>query len=212
MDISWTDIGTVTTAGLSAIATWGAWRAAVRSAKTADTVARIERQRWHADLTPQFDITIERAQGDRATMNVRLVGPVPLGHLDEIVIRIVPSDDQDRTQERPGGPSREEMDAQVWGPCRFNPNAEGVDPTGQTVAPFPLRVGTGRPLSLEKTRAPHWQEGNDVQHRWTEDWSNQPVRLVITCKRHEPDGQEEFEPWVVPLDVEVPQPVRVRWL
>jgi hypothetical protein len=29
----------------------------MRSAKTADTVARIERQRWHADLILQFDIT-----------------------------------------------------------------------------------------------------------------------------------------------------------
>ncbi|MEU0198490.1 MULTISPECIES: hypothetical protein [unclassified Streptomyces] len=206
MSIPWTDIGTVSTAGLSAIATWGAWRAAARSAKTADTVARIERQRWHADLTPDFKITIERGEGDRATLSVRLIGPVPLKRLDEIAIQIVSSDDMDRTARLPGLPTQEDLDAQVWGPCRFSHGADGADINGQTVAPFSLRVGAGRPFSIEQTRAPHWQEGQDVDRQWRDEWLSRPMRLVITCRR------EEFEPWVVPYDVEVPQATRVRWL
>ncbi|WP_086765411.1 hypothetical protein [Streptomyces bobili] len=206
MSIPWTDIGTVSTAGLSAIATWGAWRAATRSAKTADTVARIERQRWHADLTPEFDISIERGEGDRATLSVRLIGPVPLKQLDEIAIRIVSSDDMDRTVRLPGDRTQEDVDAQVWGPCRFSYSADGADVNGQTVELFPLRVGTGRPFSIERTRPPHWQQGGNVERNWRDDWMNKPMRLILTCRR------EDFDPWVVPCDVEVPTAVRVRWL
>jgi hypothetical protein len=206
MSIPWTDIGTVSTAGLSAIATWGAWRAAARSAKTANTVARIERQRWHADLTPQFDIRIESSEGGRTTLSVRLVGPVPLERLDEIVIRIVSSDDMDRTVRLPGGPTQADVDAQVWGPCRFSQGADGADENGQTVNPFSLRVGTGRPFSIERTRHPRWQVGADAERRWRGEWMNKPMRMVITCRR------EEFEPWVVPYEVEIPQATRTRWL
>ncbi|MFF7870510.1 hypothetical protein ACFZCT_29125 [Streptomyces qaidamensis] len=206
MSIPWADIGTVSTAGLSAIATWGAWLAARRSAKTAETVARVERQRWHADLTPQFNITIERGEGDRATLSVRLAGPVPLRRLDEIAIRIVSSDDMDRTARLPGGPTQEELDAQVWGPYRFTHGADGADTDGRTVAPFALEVGTGRPFSIERTRPPRWQEGPDAERHWRDQWVNAPVRLVLTCTR------EEFEPWVVPCEVEVPGEVTVRWL
>ncbi|MFJ8049842.1 hypothetical protein [Streptomyces luteogriseus] len=206
MDIPWTDIGTVSTAGLSAVATWGAWLAARRSATTAETVARVERQRWHADLTPQFNITIERGEGDRATLSVRLAGPVPLLHLDEITVRIVSSDDMDRTARLPGGPTQEELDAQVWGPYRFTHGADGADANGHTVAPFPLRVGAGRPFSIERTRPPRWQEGPDTERHWRDQWLNAPMRLVITCRR------DEFEPWVVPCEVEVPEAPRVRWV
>lgn len=196
----------MSTAGLSAIATWGAWRAAARSAKTANTVARIERQRWHADLTPEFSISIEPGEGDRATLSVRLVGPVPLKRLDEIAIQIISSDDMERTARLPGSPAQEALDAQVWGPYRFSYGPDGADVNGQTVAPFSLRVGVGRPFSIERTRPPRWQEGQDVGRRWRDEWLNRPMRLLITC-RH-----EEFEPWVVPFDVEVPRATRAQWL
>ncbi|GHD45986.1 hypothetical protein GCM10010317_021110 [Streptomyces mirabilis] len=118
MSIPWGDIATFSTAVLSAVATVGAWPAAHRSAKTADTVARIEQDRWHADLLPQFQITIERAEGDRATLSVRLVGPLPLCHLDEIRLKVVPSDDMSRTVTLAGGPSQEQVDANLDGALR----------------------------------------------------------------------------------------------
>lgn len=206
MSIPWADIGTVSTAGLSAIATWGAWLAARRSAKTASTVARIEQDRWHAELLPQFQVSVDRAEGDRATLSVRLVGPLPLCHLDEIRIEVAQSDDMARIAGLAGGPSQEELDAQVWGPLRFTHGADGADINGKTVAPFALEVGKGRPFSMERTRPPHWQEGNDRDARWRDQWLNTPMRLVLTCKR---DG---FKNWVVPFEVEVPQSPRMRWL
>lgn len=206
MSIPWTDIGTVSTAGLSAIATWGAWMAARRSAKTARTVARIEQDRWHAELLPQFQISIERAEGDRATLSVRLVGPLPLCHLDEIRMEIVQSDDMARLASLPGGPTQEELDAQVWGPLRFTHGADGADVNGKTVAPFSLEVGKGRPFSIERTRPPAWQPGPDATSHWRDQWLNTPMRLVLTCR------QEGFKLWTVPFEVEVPEAPRVRWM
>jgi hypothetical protein len=206
VSIPWGDIATFSTAALSAVATAGAWLAAHRSAATADALARIERDRWHAELTPEFDVAIERGEGDRATLTVRLTGPIPLKHLDEIVLRVVSSDDMDHTRTLPGGPTREELDAQTWGPCRFSRGADGADDNGQTVAPFSLQVNQGRPFSIEKTRPPRWQTAHDAESRWRSEWFHKPMRLVITCKR------EGFDPWTVPRDVEVPHPTRTRWM
>lgn len=206
MDIPWGDIATFSTAALSAVAAAGAWRAAHRSAKTAKTVARIEQDRWHAELLPKFQISIERGEADRATLSVRLVGPLPLCHLDEIRMEIVQSDDMSRIARLPGSPSQEELDAQVWGPLRFTHGADGADINGKTVDPFNLEVGTGRPFSIERTRPPHWQQGNDRDARWRDQWLNTPMRLVLTCRR------AGFTNWVVPCEVEVPQSPRMRWL
>lgn len=205
MSIPWGDIATFSTAALSAVAAAGAWLTAHRSAKTADTVARIEQDRWHAELLPQFDISIERGEGDRATLSVRLAGPLPLCHLDEIRIQVVQSDDMSRVATLPAEPTQEQLDAQVWGPLRFTHGADGADLDGKTVAPFSLEVGTGRPFSIERTRPPHWQQGDDRDARWRDQWLNLPMRLVLTCRR---DG---FKDWVVPCDVEVPQSARMRW-
>lgn len=206
MSIPWGDIATFSTAALSAVATAGAWLAARRSAKTAETMARLEEARWHADLLPQFDISIERGEGDRATLSVRLVGPLPLRHLDEIRIEIAQSDDKSYTATTPGGPTQAELDDQVWGPLRFTHGADGADINGKTVAPFALEVGKGRPFSIERTRPPRWQEGNDRDARWRDQWLNMPMRLVLTCRR---DG---FKKWVVPCEVVVPESTRTRWL
>lgn len=210
MDIPWGDIATFTTAALSAVAAVGAWRAAHRSADTADTVARIEENRWHADLLPQFDVSIEEVAGDqegaRSTLSVRLVGPLPLCHLDEIRIAVVTSDDMVRLHRFPGDPSQEDLDGQVWGPLRFARSADGADANGQTVDPFRLDVGQGRPFSLERTRPPSWQTGNDRDAHWRDQWVNTPLRIVLTCKR---DG---FKTWIVPRDVEVPEALRARWM
>ncbi|MER5875427.1 hypothetical protein ABT119_05800 [Streptomyces sp. NPDC001910] len=206
MDIPWGAVASFATAALSTVAAFGAWRAAHRSAGTADAVARIEQDRWHADLLPQFRIGIERAEGDRATLSVHLVGPLPLCRLDEIRLAIVQSDDMTREARPPGEPTQEQLDAQVWGPFRFSQGADGADVDGRTANPIALEVGAGRPFSIERTRPPHWQQGDDRAARWRDQWINRPMRLVLTCKR------EGFKSWVVPYEVEIPEGVRVRWV
>ncbi|MGQ4353135.1 hypothetical protein [Streptomyces drozdowiczii] len=204
MDIPWGDIVTFGTAGLSAVAAGGSWFAAHKANRTAKAVARIEQDRWHADLTPIFEIFLKRAEGRRATLDVQLVGPIHLTHLDRVAIRIASSDDTQRTAWLPGGPSQEEIGAQVWGPFRFTHGADGADINGHTVAPIALTVGRGRPFSIERTRPPHWQEGDDREARWAAQWGWSPIKLVLECRK------EGFAPWVVPYDVERPRPGTIR--
>lgn len=199
MDISWGNVASLCAAGLSAVAAAGAWLAAHRSANTADTVARIEQDRWHADLLPQFVLSLGPLEGDRGTLHVHLDGPLPLCRLDEIRLEIVQSDDMSYASTLAGGPSQEELDAQVWGPIRFSHGANGADINGKTVEPFGLAVGRGHPFSVELTRPPRWIVGNDRAEQWRERWAGKPVRMVLTCRR---DG---FKDWVVPCEVEVPQ-------
>jgi hypothetical protein len=206
MGTPWASLVAGSTAVFSALATGGAWMAARRANATAEAVARIERERWHADLTPQFTVSLERVGRDRAKMSVRLIGPLPLHHLDGVGVKVVQSDDMSYTARLAGGPTQEQLDAQVWGPLRFVPGVDGADASGQTIPPFPLRVGAGRPLALERTRPPRWQVGDDRNARWRDQWLNKPLRLVITCRRN------GFDPWEVPCEVDVPEAPRVRTL
>ncbi len=59
--MSWEDIATFSTAALGAITTVGAWPPARRSATTAETLTRIERDRCHEERWPAAD---QRALGD----------------------------------------------------------------------------------------------------------------------------------------------------
>jgi hypothetical protein len=198
MDIDWSDVASFSAAALSAVAAVGSWMAARRSNRTAQTVASIERDRWHAELTPIFEATIQSEEGDRATLDLQLLGPLQLRHLDSVEVAITSSDDADRTSRTTGGPTEEQINAHVWGPYRFTHGADGADEHGHAVAPFPLRVGRGRPFSIERTRPPAWQEGHDRAERWWDQWRGKPLKLVITCHRHDTD------PWVVPVDIERP--------
>ncbi|MFE9850366.1 hypothetical protein ACFYPN_16355 [Streptomyces sp. NPDC005576] len=208
MTIHWGDVATYSTTGASAVIALGAWRSAARSAQeakrsadTAEDVARIERARWHSDLTPVFEVTLGEEQGGRAGLDVQLLRPLGLQHLDRIELSIANSDDLERTDRFAASPPQEDLDAQVWGPFRFAAGADGADVTGRTVTPISLTVGRGRPFSVERTRPPYWQEGPDREERWTRQWEDKPVKLVIRCRK------EGFEPWVVPYTVEVPPPV-----
>ncbi|MGW8485441.1 hypothetical protein [Streptomyces sp. NPDC055886] len=207
MSIPWGDIATYTTAGAGLAISIAAWRVAARSADeakrsadAAEGVARIERERWHSDQTPIFKAKLAAQEGDRATLDFQLTGPLSLQHLDRIELTIANSDDLQRTAQLAGSRPQEELDAQVWGPYRFGASADGADATGRTVQPFDLEVGRGRPFTLERTRPPHWQEGNDRNQRWAEQFAGKPMRLVVRCQK---DG---LDPWVVPVDVEMPAP------
>ncbi|MFD6327643.1 hypothetical protein ACFWOL_33605 [Streptomyces sp. NPDC058442] len=154
MSIPWTDIGAVSTAGLSAIATWGAWMAARKSARTADTVGRIEKARRHEERRPRFDLCLGGPYREHSTLNVHLVGPDELGEVEIVSIR-VDDDDKDRSNLSPGGATREEIGNHVWGPFMFSPHVDGADEHGRAVGPFRLKVGRGRPFQMDRTRPGH---------------------------------------------------------
>ncbi|MEU6048917.1 hypothetical protein ABZ829_00575 [Streptomyces xanthochromogenes] len=196
MNIPWGDITTSVAACAGVIAAFGAWRAADRSAKTAELVASIERERWHAELTPQFTIELMETGNGQAVINVHLDGPDSLRHLDCVAIA-VGNDDRGRTLLHPErGLTQADIDAHVWGPFKFAPGANGIDEHGRGPEPFPLAVGSGQPRAMQRTRPGHWMDGK-TQGVWQGEYAGKPVRLVLTCRR----GDEE---WVIHRQLENP--------
>ncbi|MFE2048029.1 hypothetical protein ACFXAS_05940 [Streptomyces sp. NPDC059459] len=188
MDIPWTDVGAVSTAGLGAFAAWGAWLAARRSANTADTLARIERDRRHEERRPRFELSLSGPYREHSTLNVHLAGPDELGEVEIVSIR-VDDDDKDRSRLTPGGVTQAQIAAHVWGPYRFTPRVDGADEHGRAVGPFSLKVGRGRPFQMDRTRPGLWMVGKTMD-QWQEEYLGHPVRLVIMCRV---DGDE----WVL---------------
>ncbi|MBY8889287.1 hypothetical protein K7472_31255 [Streptomyces sp. PTM05] len=181
-------------AGFSAVAAGGAWLTAERARKTADTVAVIERDRWHEELTPRLALRIGGGLDLRLT--VRFDGPTGLRRLDEV--RVTIRDDRDRSEDPLFGRITAEDRAKViWGPARFRHGADEADQLGRSVAPFKLDLGEQRPLAMEQSLAPPWYEGADGAARWRRDYDDANVRLWITCiaKGH--------KPWLLTQDVPI---------
>lgn len=184
------------TAGLSTGAAVGSWRAAKRANATADSVARIEQERWHADLTPQFELSLTETGNGQALLNVHLSGPDALRRLDEVRI-VVGDDDRDHTVVYPtGNVTQADVDAFVWGPFRFSPHINGTDEHGRGPEPFPLDVGTGTPRAMQRTRPAHWMDGK-TQAVWQGENAGNQIRLILTCRR----GDDE---WVIARHLDNP--------
>jgi hypothetical protein len=202
MGFPWSETINVVIATFSAAAAGGSWKAArrandaaKRSNDTAEAVARIERERWHADLTPQFDITLTETGSGDARLNVHLDGPDHLRHLDAVTIT-VGDDDNDHTLYQPRvGLTQADYDAQIFGPYRFLPTSDGADQDGRAVAPTPLTVGRGRPFSMERTEPGHWMAMDMTA--WQRQNADKPIRLTLTCRR----GDEE---WVIARRIDNP--------
>ncbi|MEU7021888.1 hypothetical protein ABZ990_14675 [Streptomyces sp. NPDC046203] len=186
---------------LSVVAAAAAWEATGRASdtaedarRTAEIVARIERERWLAELTPKFEFALT-GEGDRAArLLVHLAGPDPLGHLDSVTIRIGDDDyDHTPTQQRlvysnPNGPTPEEIAAHVWGPFRLRPGIDGANEHGRELTFTDLRVGRGRPLALNRTMPGWWMEGKSYES-WQQEYAGHPLRLLFTCHRGEETWQ-----------------------
>ncbi|WP_370131651.1 hypothetical protein [Streptacidiphilus sp. EB103A] len=189
----------------SAIAAGASWRTAQRANAaadraneaaekanlTADTLAAIERDRRHSELRPQLDISRVPRQGStQELLHFMFKGPNELEPHGPLNVTITVRDDRDRSHDRilPGGPTREEVAAQVWGPWRLAPGADGVDPLGRSFANQLVAVGEKLVCAIEKTTPPAW-DANDAE-RWWRKYRPTPLRfrVEVTC--------EGFEPWV----------------
>ncbi|XUM00249.1 hypothetical protein ACQ86F_25395 [Streptomyces venezuelae ATCC 10712] len=191
----------VIAAFLSLAAAAAAWEATGRASdtaeearRTAEIVARIERHRWLAELTPQFEFTLTK-EGDRAAkLLVHLAGPDPLGHLDSVTVRIGDDDyDHTPTQQRlgytnPNGPTPEQIAAHIWGPFRLRPRIDQADEDGRELTFANLGVGRGRPLALDRTMPGTWMEGKTYDS-WQQEYEGHPLRLLLTCRRGEETWQ-----------------------
>ncbi|WP_329308310.1 hypothetical protein [Streptomyces microflavus] len=203
MGIPWGDIATITLAGagvaISIVACNAAARSAAeakRAADSAEDVASVERDRWHADLTPQFDLELNETGNGQALLLIRLAGPDSLRHLDHIAVE-VRNDDRDHVALNPGVEvTQADVDNLVWGPYRFSPGVNGTDEHGRSPEPFPLDVGAGTQRAMQRTRPGAWMRGK-TQGVWQGEYVGQPIRLVLTCRR----GDRE---WIIARQVENP--------
>jgi hypothetical protein len=186
----------VVAAVLVALATAGAWLAARHAAGAAASLTTIERHRWHAELTPQFDITCRATSDVLAELRVAFVGPAGLNRLDEVIVSIR-DDIRGRAPVTPGGPTAEQIAGQIWGPYKFRPGVDGADPHGRSTAPVQMLLGDWRPYALEWTLPPMWMTSGNAGEQWWQQYIATPVRLTVTCVR---DGRE---PWTVPREVTV---------
>ena len=194
------DIAALAVAIVSALCAAGAvWyarrsdRSAARSAVAASTTAALDIQRRNAELTPRFRVTCEPSNPGSPTLRLRvfLSGPPELERLDALTVTI--RDDHPwRSQGTPlaGGPTPEQVAAQIWGPYRFIPGTgpgadsvrgiPGADPTGRTTPTGGLPVGEELPFFLEPTFPPSWSQ--QPQDHWLTE-SAPVVRLRLECRR-----------------------------
>ena len=167
------------------VATFFTWRAT-------QTLARIEKRRWHEDLTPEFDVRI-----DDNRLAVAFTGPTGLGQLDEVTVTIQDNGGVDRfSQTHAGGPTRDEVAAHIWGPRRFDTDAtdQALDDTGRTARAHLIHeLGSWHPLLLSPTQPPGWSAPSSADwpvavKAWARDYGDKPVRVLITCRHgaHEP--------------------------
>jgi hypothetical protein len=181
---------------VAAIAAVGSWKAAHSSNEAAAALSRIEQQRLHADLTPDFRCTIVANEArSTATLQVHLDGPPGLLSHDAVEITVSIRNDSPHRGSGPqlaGTESPETVRAHIWGAWKFS--ADGRDDTGRTVAAQQLVVGEWTRYGLTPTSPPSWSTtAMDVWHR---GYANAPVRLSITARSK---GSE----WTVPLEVPV---------
>ncbi|MEG3627571.1 hypothetical protein [Streptomyces poriticola] len=176
-------------AAFSGFAAFAAWRASREANATAASVAQIERDRWHNDLTPQL-----RIRREFTWIAVRFDGPDSLG---PVRVRLEVRDDRDRSDdpELAGSVTRQMRAQMIWGPLRFRPGIDGADGLGRTVAAFRLEPGDQTRFATEPTLRPSWYEGADGEQRWREQYRDSPMRLWAVC---EADGHR---PWRLSFEV-----------
>ncbi|MFD0039950.1 hypothetical protein ACFVIZ_20230 [Streptomyces anulatus] len=196
MNIEWTDTISAGAAALSAVAAGGAWWAARRSATTAETLASIEHDRRHEDLTPDIALSFTGRFGSNGSITVHLAGPDSLGDLTSVQLEMV-NDDMDHQVLNPTSEfTQEDVDAYVWGPFRFSPGVDGADENGRQTGAMPLEMGRGRPFAIERTRPGHWMQGTTAEG-WQDRYVHHPIRVRVTCMR----GSER---WVLARELENP--------
>ena len=208
----WTAIAAVGSVASAAVAAWAARQSRLSAGEAnsaSKALADIERDRRHSELIPRFRVVCERGNPgtDNLGLRVMLLGPPGLERIDSLAV--TNRDDHFRRGDWPltaGGPTREEIKEQIWGPYRFTPGTgpddARADRTGRTTEyDYPLPVGEELPFQLEPTWAPPWSQMS------REDWRRQRgtvIRLAFTA-RHNDHGV-----WTLPCEINVPSDPEVQ--
>jgi hypothetical protein len=200
--VTWTAIGAFGTIVAAGVAAWAA-RQSRNSAREANAAAKslaaIERGRRHDELAPEFELKVAEIARDRASLMVTLTGG-RMDRLDEVTVTILDEKGKDHwVGGLPGGLKQEEAEAFVWGPWEFLTAASVQIVSNRQSRPKPYSRVDGKNwdlLPLVRTQPGHWMTSY-TQEYWHEDFEEQPVRFLITCRR------EGYEPWTLLKEVVV---------
>lgn len=178
-------IGTLAAVGVAAWASRQSSNSAAKSNAAAETLATIERDRRHDELAPEFELEFTEAAGDHANLLVSLTGG-RLESLDEVTFTILDETGKDHwARGLPDGVTQEEAEEFVWGPWQFNTGASVQVVSNRQSRPRPYSRVSGKNwdlLPLTRTWPGHWM--SSLSHeRWQKDFAEQPIRLLITCRR-----------------------------
>ncbi|MFE2729125.1 hypothetical protein [Kitasatospora sp. NPDC059327] len=193
----WSAVGAIAAAVSAGLAWWAAHKsaaAAADSAQTAKSLAAIEHDRWHRELTPDLRFNLVNRGVDHWLLNVELAGPVGLDRLDSITLTIRGEAGVDHSL-RPGDLDPQELADVIWGPLRFQPRVDGVQDPGREAQL--VAVDRGEPVrrAMDSTRAPSWF---NAQADWQARNAQLPLRLHAVCNR------EGHQPWIVVAELPVP--------
>jgi hypothetical protein len=91
-------------------------KTANRANQVAESIARVEQDRWHTELTPKFEAEIDHGNSNAQQLKLvlRLIGPIGLDRLDEIVLSIR-NDRMREPSQLADSPTQEQIDQVVWG-------------------------------------------------------------------------------------------------
>lgn len=198
MDSLNTSLAVLSTVGtvFSAAAAGAALFAARRANGTADSVARIERDRWHTDLTPRLHLEIQ--QEPQLRLAVRFDGPAGLRVLNRLVLTIRDDRDRSRDNQLAGAATPEQMAAIIWGPYQFRPRMQGVDETGRVAEVAGLHLDDTWLFALDPSTKASWYEGPEGSQRWHDQYNGTPLRLWAECHA------AGHQPWTLPCTVNLP--------
>ncbi|MDA8314902.1 MAG: hypothetical protein M0010_06960 [Actinomycetota bacterium] len=184
----------------AAVSAWFARSAAKSAEKTADAAVssvNIEKERRHAELQPDFEVVCEREHrgNEQWTLRLKLVGPVELGHLDEVAVRI-----RDKSAHQLKSPADSER---IWGPLRFVPGTgpyttskQGTGRADQfgreTRVVRKMPIGEALVYSLEPSPpALSWQ-----RDQWQQEVGSL-LRLEMEARR------DEHKPWLLFKEIDL---------
>jgi hypothetical protein len=192
----WSAVGAVGTVAAAGIAAWAARQshsAASQANAAAGSLAAIERGRRHDELTPEFELKFTGTGPSSANLQVMLSGG-SLESLDEVTLTILDETGKDHwSGGLPSTLTQEQAQAFVWGPWEFNAAAATQVVSNRESRPRPYSRVSGKNwdlLPLTRTYPGHWMSTYS-QQQWQEEYEDQPIRLLITCRR------EGYEPWTL---------------
>jgi hypothetical protein len=196
-------IGSVTAATVAARAAHQSSRAASEANAAATTLAELERDRRHGELCPRLRVSCEpRGSGTHELrLWVMLLGPPTMDRVDSLTVKI--RDDHFRRGDGcllAGGPTREQIKEQIWGPYRFTPGVAPdqarSDRTGRVIVyETSVPVGEDLPVQLEPTSRSEWATATSP-----EDWRREQgtvIRLVFLAE-HTQHGK-----WTLPAEIDI---------